>query len=465
MLTYMPNSISRKAIALYFCALAAVSVLFINYVLPFGMVLFGIVEVCAFFYFSTELTIRWRLMSPKRFLKKLFWTSLAIRLVYMVFVYYYYEAMTGVPFMYGSADEYMYFNTSTIWRLQGIKAFRMVMQGSGLDDIGEIYFTALLCRIFGAYILTARVGHSVVSALTCVLIYRIGKRHFGEATGRMAGIFCMLMPNLIYYCGIHLKEADMVFVTVLFVDAVDMLISRRTWDWKLLLLVVASGFALFTFRSVLGAVGLVSLGVALAFNKGQIGSLWKRIALAIGVVIVLATTSIGMRLMNEMDSAWSRREFAQEQSMESRSHRGNSFAKYGSTAVFAPLIFTIPLPSMVYTEGQQNQQMLHGGNFVKNVMSGFTIFAMALLLLSGEWRKHTLPIAMMIGYLIVIASSNFAHSERFHQPALPFELLFAAFGISQLKAKHSRWIDYWLIILFLADIGWAWIKLAGRGLA
>ena len=71
---------------------------------------------------------------------------------------------------------------------------------------------------------------------------------------------------------------------------------------------------------------------------------------------------------------------------------------------------------------------------------------------------------MMGGYLAVIAFSNFAQSERFHQPALPFELMFAAFGISQLKAKHIKWIDYWMYFVVAANVGWAWFKLAGRGL-
>jgi hypothetical protein len=87
-----------------------------------------------------------------------------------------------------------------------------------------------------------------------------------------------------------------------------------------------------------------------------------------------------------------------------------------------------------------------------------------LLFLNGDWRKHTLPLALMMGYLVVIAFSNFAHSERFHQPALPFELMFAAYGISQLQPKHVKWIDYWMVFVMIANVGWAYIKLAGRGM-
>lgn len=465
MVSIFPDKISRKAMTTYFIALVSVSVVFISHIMPFYMMLFGIVGVCAFFYFSTNLTKQWVTLHPKVFVKNLFWTALVVRLVYVVFVYFFYDAMTGRPFMFFSADEFVYFNSSKLWAESGFETFMNSLRYFGIDDTGEIFFTGLLCKVFGPYILTARIGHGVMSALTCVMIYRIGKRHFGESTGRMAAIFCMLMPNLIYYCGLHLKEADMVFVTVWFVDSVDMVVSDHKADFKHIFFALFSCFAMFTFRTVLGAVGVVSIGIAVAFHKGKIGSWWKRVLLIVLVATALATTSIGMRIMGEVDTAWSRRESNQEQGMMARAQSigGNSFAKYATGAVFAPFIFTIPFPTMYNIESQQNQQMIHGGNFVKNVMSGFTIFALVLLLLSGEWRKHTLPIAMMCGYLAVITLSNFAHSERFHQPAIPFELLFAAFGVSQLKQKHLKWVDYWLAIVFMACIAWGWFKLAGRG--
>lgn len=466
MVTYFPNTIARKAMMYYFITLAAVSALFINQILPFIWMVFGVVEVYAFFYFSNNLTKRWELLRPKVFVKKLFWTALIIRLIYVVFAYFFYDAMTGQPFMFFSADEQVYYRVSKIWKEQGFAAFRNTMRGFGIDDSGEMYFTGFLCNIFGAYILVARIAHSLLSALTCVLIYRIANRHFGESTARMAAIFCMLMPNLIYYCGIHLKEADLVFVAVLFVDSVDALFVERKFDAMQLVIVLFSGFAMFTFRTVLGAVGVIALGVATAFSRGSIGSWWKRIVLVVLVVVSLGSTSIGLRIMSEVDTAWSRRELNQEVGMEARaqSSGGNSFARFGSRAVFAPLIFTIPFPTMINVQGQQNQMMLNGGNYVKNVMSGFVVFALVMMVLSGDWRKHVLPIAMTGGYLLVIASSNFAHSERFHQAALPFELMFAAYGISQLKAKHAKWIDYWLLIILVANVGWAWVKLAGRGL-
>ena len=119
---------------------------------------------------------------------------------------------------------------------------------------------------------------------------------------------------------------------------------------------------------------------------------------------------------------------------------------------------------MVAVYGQENQMMLNGACFIKNIMSGFTIFALVSMLFSGEWRKHVLPIALNSGYLVVLTFSTFAHSERFHFPVLALELMFAAYGVTLMKNKHKRWFTIWLIAMCVANIGWAWIKLAGRGL-
>ena len=128
------------------------------------------------------------------------------------------------------------------------------------------------------------------------------------------------------------------------------------------------------------------------------------------------------------------------------------------------MIFTIPFSSMVVTPDQENQMMMNGANFIKNIMSGFTVFAIISLLLSGEWRKHIMLMATTSGYLLVLAFSNFAHSERFHFPVLAFELVLAAYGVSLMKNKQKRWYMFWIIGICVANIAWSWIKLAGRDL-
>jgi hypothetical protein len=70
----------------------------------------------------------------------------------------------------------------------------------------------------------------------------------------------------------------------------------------------------------------------------------------------------------------------------------------------------------------------------------------------------------MIGYLIVVALSAFAQSERFHLPAMPVFLMFAAYGLNKFTEKEVRWYNYYLIFIVLAIVAWSWFKLAGRGI-
>ena len=172
-------------------------------------------------------------------------------------------------------------------------------------------------------------------------------------------------------------------------------------------------------------------------------------------------------MVQETEQLWEGRTENQESGYQWRAEAegGNTFAKYASASIFAPLIFTIPFSSMVYVEGQENQMMLNGANFIKNILSGFTIFTVFLLLFRGDWRKHVLPLAVLGGYLLVLVFSNFAHSERFHFPILGLELMFAAYGVTQMTNRHKRWYTIWIVGICIANVLWALIKLRGRGLA
>ena len=220
---------------------------------------------------------------------------------------------------------------------------------------------------------------------------------------------------------------------------------------------------MFTFRTALGAVLVAALVAALILTSGRQLELWKKIMLSL-VFGAWMMMTVGVEIIEETQQLWEGRTENQSVGYEWRAET-NSFAKYASASVFAPLIFTIPFSSMVATPGQENQMMMNGANFIKNIMSGLTILAMFLLLIRGDWRKHVLPIAVMMGYLVVLVFSNFAKSERFHLPVLPLEYMFAAFGVTQVTNKHKRWYVIWLIGICLANIAWAYIKLAGRGLA
>lgn len=465
-----PKILSNKAIYIYFLLLITVP-LFFGYPMEWYFWMFGIVEVVVFFYFAHQLPIAWKNYSPKVFTKKLFTTALTIRIVYVVFSYWFYSEMTGKPFEFGAADV-MFYNemgkyghnllSNGEWNLYD-KLYQYAQMA--LSDSGYPIYLSIVYWIFDDSIFLTRILKAVWSAWTCVLVYKLASRNFGESVGRLSAIFCMLMPNLIYYCGIHLKETEMVFLIVLFAERADYAMRAKQLDWKALIIAIVAACILFLFRTALAAVAMIALATTLMLSSRKVLSLSKKIAIGSFVVLAMFAT-VGNQLMREAEELLAKSGDNQTTSMQWRATRkgGNEFAKYAGAAVFAPMIFTIPFPTLVNTDSQENLRMIHGGNYVKNITSALTIFALFSLLFSGNWRRHVLIIAIGCGYLIVIALSAFAHSERFHLPALPFALILAAYGISILGNKQKKWYNYWLVLIFVANIAWAWFKLKGRGL-
>jgi hypothetical protein len=248
----------------------------------------------------------------------------------------------------------------------------------------------------------------------------------------------------------------------------DEIITKNKFSTQKIILLTLVGLSLFLFRTVLGLVAFAAILITLIMGSNRLRSASKRfltIGLVTGVLIFVMADTFSEQIQDTLTAS---EDSYQEKNMEWRSTRegGNSFAKYAGAAVFAPLIFTIPFPTMVYTYQEQEMQMqAHGGYFIKNVLSFFVIFVMFYLLKTKQWKQHLLPITFMCGYLAALVLSVFAQSGRFHLMIIPFEMMFAAYGISMLNKKGIKWFQYALIFECVVCIAWSWFKLAGRGLA
>ena len=475
--TFMPMRISNYAMITYILAMIGCSVLYSAHIMPIKWWIFGLVSVLGFFYYSNDLSKSLVKVGSITFTKKIFWCGFIIRILWVIISYGLFNMWNSSAFSIGAADEIFYDEVghygASLLREGNWKIYDAIIGYSGgevaFSDMGYPLYLSFVYWIFGDSILIARIIKAALSAWTAVLIYKTASRNFGESTGRMAGIFCMLMPNLIYYCSFQLKEIEMVFLAMLFVERADWLLRQPKLKFMPTMAVMLIPMALFMIRTALAATLVMAFFCALLLTTGRVSGIGKRIVLsvaALGFVIVMmfTSTSIG----DDVKQMWNTRGSTQQSNMEWRTTRanGNQFAKYASATVFAPMIFTIPFPTMTETPHQENQKMIHGGNFVKNILSYFTIMALFVLLFSGNWRKHVLPLAVLCGYLVVLVFSNFAQSERFHQPILPLIMMFAALGVSLIK--ENPWIktyfNYWCVLMFLAALGWNWFKLAGRGM-
>lgn len=499
---FYPSWLSRNAIVVYLLALAMVSLIYASYSLPWYYLLSGVVSVLTFFLYGNTLakdTAITKIKKAKRFERRIFFVAFVPRFIAMIIIHLVFTSNYGDVFGFENADASFYNDL-------GVYVARLIENGNfhfydeisrwcGNDDIADMGYGVYVGFIYWLTgsgvetatkfigeeitastlsILTVRFLKCVLSSFTVLLTYRLVKRNFGEQTGRIAAIFVALWPNFWYYCAVHLKETEMVFLAVLFVEQADqMLRSRQFTAWKVIpVLLIAA--AIFTVRTPLGLVALLALIFSVVMSSSRVISWGKRIIVGLLALLLIGVT-VGNRIEEQSRSLLEQVQSGQQQTnMEWRSTRkdagGNtqSFAKYAGTAVFAPMIFTLPFPSMVRPfDGQDVQQLLNGGNFTKNIISAFTILAIVMLLMSGKWREHLLPLSFMLGYLVVLAVSTFAQSERFHQPVMPLEFMFAAYGLSiaVTKPKYKRWFTYWCVVMFIACVAWNWFKIAGRGLA
>lgn len=474
--THFPKYFSRPAIVVYIIALLTVNLAFLDYAMPFWLQLFGIVSVVAFFYYANAQSKQWQNISSKIYVYKLFWISLIIRFIYVIFIYFFNVEHYGCPYESNTGDVEWYVPTAEYLAKcisDGIISWDIIKGNlPELSDAGYIIYLTML------YTLTLNISSvvlplifkSVLGAITCVFIYRIARNHFEESVARMAGIFCMLQFNLIWWCGSMMKETEMIFLFCWFIYNVDSLLlthKKNTISWITTCII---GLILFSFRTVLGVIAFMSLFFTLLLQDSKTINKSKKILIGVlmSVLLVLFTGNAIFESAKGLLDTATNTEY-QQRNMEWRTGRGgtgNQFAKYAGAAVFAPLIFTIPFPSMVYTfQSQEMQMMVNGGNYVKNVLSFFVVFSMFFMLFTKEWKKHVLPIAMLCGYLVALVFSVFGQSGRFHMPAVPLEMMFAAYGVSLMNKKRRKWFSYALVVEFVACIAWNWFKLAGRGLA
>ena len=457
----MPKYYSTLAILVYIALLLINSVVFLPNTLPIIWVCFGLVVVVGFFRYTSMLTYMWSDLPEKTFSTKLFLVALLLRVMWVFFSYVFYSIMTGQPFEFGATDVLWYHSRANEFMHDPLSYLKIAPPANS----GYIIYLSYLHKYFGDGLLLPRLIKAIISAYTCVLIYRLALRNFGSKVGRMAGIIAMLMPNFIYYTGLHLRETEMLFLIVAFAERIDFAIRSHRFFIKQFILPIIFLILLFFLRTVIGVVVLLALIITLLLASKEKTRVHKRIKFGIVTIIVMVFL-LGSRISLEVEKYWDDKSANQTLSMQHRAVQddGNKFAVYGSTKIFVPVILVAPFPTLVYIYNQENQMLLNGMYYVRNIYGFFVTVALFLLWRRKALRNHTLILTLLFGYLSVIASSGFALSERFHIPIVPFLIILASYGITQMNNGYKKYYFPYLILMAIIIIGWNWFKLAGRGI-
>ena len=467
MIPYFPKQIASRAIVVYLIILTTVSLFYFNYAMSLGYIAMGIVSVVGFFMLAYFCSKAWKQKRESLYIEYLFLAAIFLRLVWVIASYFYYTSVTGTTFEFGAADSIGYHEEakwlasepwSTAWN------YYFGPYSYGISDVGYPLYLTVLYKIFGPVVIIPRIIKAFLSAFTCVLVYKITSRTFGESTGRMAGIMMAFMPNLIIYCGYHLKETEMLFLEVAFLERMDYLIrSKKVSFWNILLPTLLA-LNLFFFRTVLGTAALFAFASAVVFSSTPtMKKGWRRTVL-IGWGVLGLMVAGGGRAATEVEAVWEGRDDNVANKRYEQTARGNQWAQYATGTVMAPMAFVLPFATMVDVDQQYGQQEKSGGNYARNFMGFFALLAVYEAFRRKKWRDFALMGSFVIAYLGVVSLSGFSNSERFLLPGLPCLVMMWAYGIATLREKTYKLLTPWCVIVFLMEFGWAFFKLGSRGI-
>lgn len=467
MIPFFPKQITYRALIVYFAALAVVSIAFVSYQMNWWFILLG----CLFVLFFSLLTSQWTKnlssISEKSFAGFIFGIAFLIRFLWVVVSSFYYTEYTGSIFGYEIGDAVGYHETAewlaaSPWSTTVEYFFHT--PGVPYSDAGYPIWLTVIYKIFGPNVFIARLFKAILSAYMCVLVYRLSSRTFGESTGRMAAIMTVLMPNFIIYCGNHLKETEMIFIEVAFMERLDYLVRSRKANFLNVIVPSVLAVSLFFFRTVLGAAAIFTAATTVLISSAPaMKKKGKRLALILWGLLCLIIAS-GGTIMTEVEAYWEGRADNMIQKRMEQTARGNQWAQYATGAVMAPMVFVLPFATMVDVDGQYGQQEKSGGNFIRNFMAFFAFLAVYEAFRRKQWRNFALIGAFVISYLGVVSLSGFSNSERFLLPGLPGLIMMWAYGVSALRTKTFKLLVPWCFIVVAMEFAWAFFKLGSRGL-
>ena len=473
----LPNWLIENSMVFFFVSMFACWMLF-GYVPKYDLILTAAISIVLFFFVGRSMSNKFSLLGEKKFLRSVFTVGFVVRILWVLYLFYVFN-----PRYYGNsygddADTgwYMKFGAQLSYWLRGISEHSLSqiidMNMAAIDDVAYPMILGVEYLLTGGIsdVLIPFIVKSILVAYCAVCAYRIAKRHFGEGTARIAAIFVCLNPNMIYWCASMMKEAEMVFFCCLAVDKFDEALSSNSQlTIKSLLPGILCGLVLLFMRTTLGLALFAAVMVHIVLADTRIISVGKKIFMGVLMVFVLSVV-VGDHLMEQSKGYIEKAQSDQQRTnMEWRSTRvgGNSFAKYASAAVFAPLIFTIPFPTFNAANVHQLVQIqLSGGSYIKNILSFFVILMLIQFLITGEWRKHVFILGYTCAYLVVLVFSGYAQSGRFHMPIWPMLMILAAHGVQIAKTdkKMRKWFIYALYAEVFVSLAWNWFKLAGRGM-
>lgn len=105
-------------------------------------------------------------------------------------------------------------------------------------------------HLFGQSLLPVRLFQAILGAVTCVLLFRLGRSMFGRVAGVCAALVATVYPFFVFYTSLVLSETLFILLLVLLVTLLWRLRVRSSW-WVALIAGIVFGLAVLTRPSML----------------------------------------------------------------------------------------------------------------------------------------------------------------------------------------------------------------------
>lgn len=355
--------------------------------------------------------------------------------------------------------------------------------GGGISSYwppGQPFFLAAIYTVFGYSPQIACIFQAVISSLTCIVIYYIGKTVFGRKVGVIAGLIAAIYPTFIIFCGDLRSETLFIFLSGLSV----LFLLRTPDDFSAKSISIAGvsfGLAMLVRPAIMGLAPLVCIWIVLS-SKDRKKNLMRSIAFCIVLMavippwairnynvhnqFVLVSTNGGVNLWlgNNADATGMACNYLKNETMlwtiwntsDDEVEREKLFYEKGFAFIRdSPIdVLRLDIKKFSYLWGFPLHFFgMHLNDMFINpipkwlflVLAPLTILPyIALLPLAiigvvfyQNWNKSTYLLILIIFYYTLVHSVILAET-RYHLQIIPYLIIFAAYGICTVNNVRSK---------------------------
>ncbi|MEW7277939.1 hypothetical protein ABW636_05035 [Aquimarina sp. 2201CG1-2-11] len=445
-------------------------IMFPEYTMPLFILLGGVGTIFVFFVALWQYPRYW--LTTKGFIRKLFIHSVVYRILGVIVIYLLtlFFDPASLPFEIKAVDSINY-NTSGLLAGEAFQKGESVFKAlSGFwkneSDYGFSIVIGFLYYLFGSYPLVVKIFNVLVGSFTVIRIYQITRHVYNEERARLAGILMMLMPPLIWFIGMALKETLLIFIIV----NIAYLITKQIFVSGFKLGVM--GFIIFQiaitlyFRTIMAPLLLICLLLQIMFIQTS-NIRYRVLSVFISGVLIYASYLV-VGWLGMLESIEMMIEASQDQFGSELSHAAEEKGISYTAAIISPLLIAgamiTPFPSLLNFEEAQLGIYVHFYNeIIRNCLYFFVFFGLIRIL--KQFRKGIIfMLSFVLGYIMILAISGISFQDRFQILALPFLIVFMADGIYTHYPKKTKHWKIYLFFIFAAILMWNLFKLSNRGL-